>query len=146
MYKLNEKLVSSLKKKEKEDLVEELKKTVTPDDVIAAILSFLTVEKIPLDVKKIHTAISELKKKHPKMFKQFVFSRKDYYPYSTLLERVLFRLQNSDLINTVNPDFKICIVSKKSKTFIKDNILTLFKDEDKKKLGEMGTFFQQYVS
>lgn len=146
MYKMNENLVfPGLAKKKREQLIERIKKTVMPDDVIASIFSFLTVEQIPLDVKKIHSAIFELKNKYPEMFKEFVFSRKDYYPHSVLLERVLFRLQNADLINTVNPDFKVCIVSKNSKRYIKQNIVTLFAVEDKNKLAEMGQFFQKSV-
>ncbi len=79
------------------------------------------------------------------MFKEFVFSRRDYYPYSVLLERVLFRLQNADLINTVNPDFKVCIVSEDSKKYIKENIVTLFTAPERSKLAEMGAFFQKTV-
>lgn len=145
MYRSNEKLVFRLREEKKEELIKQLKNTTTPDDVIASIFSFLTVNQIPLDIKRIHSAFFKLKQKYPDMFEQFVFSRKGYYPYSTLLERVLFRLQNSDLINTINPDFKICIISKESKKYIKKNILLLFKEEDRSKLAEMGKDFEEFV-
>lgn len=147
MYRVNEKLISPpLNPKKREQMVSELRKSVVSDDVIAAIFSFVEAEKIPLDVKKIHSAIFKLKQRYPEMFKQFVFSRNDYYPYSVLLERVLFRLQNVDLINTVNPDFKICIISNESKDYIKKNILPLFEQEDRKKLQKMGEDFEKIVS
>ena len=145
MYRSNEKLVFRLEEEKREELIKQLKTVVTPDDVVASVFSFLTVDEIPLDVKKIHSAFFELKREYPDMFRRFVFSRKDYYPHSALLERVLFRLQNSDLINTINPDFKICIIPKKSKTHIKQNIVPLFEEEDRKKLEKMARVFEETV-
>ena len=147
MYRVNEKLISPrLNPQKREQMVSELRKSVVSDDVIAAIFSFVEAEQIPLDVKRIHSAIFKLKQQYPKMFKKFVFSRNDYYPYSILLERVLFRLQNADLINTINPDFKICIISKESKGYIQKNVLPLFEQEDRKKLQKMGEDFEKAVS
>lgn len=143
---MNEKLIfQGLEEKKRKELVDQLKKSVMPDDVIAAIFSFLTVDKIPLDVRKIHSAVFKLKQENPEMFEDFIFSSTDYYPYSSLLERVLFRLQNADLINTVNPGFQKCIVSEESKEHIKKDILPLFRDEEKKKLQKMGEAFQKIV-
>lgn len=145
MYRSNDKLILRLKEERREELIKQLKNVVTPDDIVASIFSFLTVDQIPLDVKKIHSAFYQLKQEWPKMFNQFVFSRKGYYPYSNLLETVLFRLQNSDLINTINPDFKRCIVSKESKSHIKKNILPLFGEEEIKELAKMGQVFENLV-
>lgn len=145
MYRSNEKLILRLKKEKREELIKQLKNVVTPDDVVASIFSFLTVDEIPLDVKRIHSAFYQIKQEWPNMFNQFVFSRKGYYRYSNLLERVLFRLQNADLINTINPDFKRCIVSKESKQHIRKNILPLFGEEEKKKLAKMGQVFENLV-
>jgi hypothetical protein len=147
MYRRNEKLLfKGLEPARKTEMIEELKNSVAPDDVVAGILASLTVEEIPLDVKRIHTAVYKLKQKYPEMLKPFVFTEKDYYPYSVLLERVLFRLQNADLINTINPDFKVCIISNSSKNHIKKYIVPLFKEEDREKLIQMGKAFQNYVS
>ena len=119
---MNKSLIfTRLKKNEKKALSDRLQKTTAPDDVIAGILSFLTTENIPLNTGKIHTAVFELKKKEPEVFEDFVFTTEDCYPHSALLERVLFRLQNADLISTVNPDFKQFIVTKASKRHIKNN-------------------------
>ncbi len=146
MYETNSKLVfEGLSKEKRDKLVGQLKKAIMPDDVIAGLFSFLTVEKIPLSSNRIHSAVYKLKGKYPEMFEDFVFSTKDYYPYSALLERVLFRLQNADIINTINPDFKKCIVSKESKEYVKKKILPLFGTEEQKKLEDMGKIFQDAV-
>lgn len=147
VYRMKEELAfRGIKAERREKIIRGLKNITAPDDVVASILSFLSVEKIPLDVKRIHSIFSELKKKFPEFFEEFVFSENDYYPYSGLLERVLFRLQNADLINTVNPDFKVCIISNESKDHIKKNILTLFKGEDQEKLHQMGEIFEEALS
>jgi len=146
MYKMNKDLLfSGLNSKEKKAITGKLKSTVTPDDLIASMLSFLTVDRIPLNSNKIHSAVFRLKQKNPEMFKDFVFATKDYYPYSALLERVLFRLQNADLINTINPDFKECIIGKRSKRYIQSHILPLFGDEKKGKIKELGESFQRDI-
>jgi hypothetical protein len=143
MYTRDEKLLfKGLEPQRKTELIEELKKSVASDDVIAGIFGSLTVDEIPLDVKRIHTAIYRLKQKYPEMLKQFVFTEKDYYPYSVLLERILFRLQNADIINTINPDFKVCIISESSKTYIKRDIISLFGEEEQNKLKQMSKAFQ----
>jgi hypothetical protein len=146
MYKVNKELIfPGLTPKEKKTIIGKLRKTVTPDDVVAAVLSFLTVDRIPLNSSKIHSAFFKLKQEHSEMFRDFVFATNDYYPYSALLERVLFRLQNADLINTINPDFKECIIGKRSKTYIQKHILPLFDSEDRRKLKELGETFQRTI-
>jgi len=146
MYRMNKDLaLKKLTEKERAKLVNQLKNTVAPDDVVAAILSHLSKEEIPLNVHKIHSAVFKLKQKNPEMFEEFIFSTKDYYPYSYLLEQVLFRLQNADLINTLNLGFKKCIVSKESKAYIRKDVLPLFGNEDRKKLEKMGKTFEKAV-
>jgi hypothetical protein len=122
-----------------------IKKYITADDIIACILSFIKEEKIPLDSQKIHSTFYSLKKQFPDLLNEFSFSENDVYPYSKLLERVLFRLQNSDLISTINPEFRVCIITKESKQFIQERILPLFDESQQKKLKEMAKLFEQYM-
>jgi len=107
--------------------------------------SFLKKNEIPLNVEGIHRAFCDLKEKYPDVLEEFVFSRNDIYPFSPLLERTLFRLQNSGLISTVNPDFKKCIISRKSKAYIRKNILPIFRDEEKRKFEKMGKSFERRI-
>ena len=124
---------------------EHVKSVKTPDDVVAAMFSFFDGETIPLDVRKIHAAMYEVKKKFPEMLGEFSFSENDVYPFSRLLERVFFRLQNSSLISTVNPDFKECIIRSESKEYIEKNVLPLFEEDEKIKLEKMGKAFERLV-
>jgi len=147
MYSVNRSLVQDqLEDKQIRKIEEDLRSRKMPDDVVAGILSFLTVEKIPLDTKRIHTAMHEVKQEHPDMLESFRFSRGDLYPFSRLLEKTLFRLQNSSLISTTNPDFKNCIVSRESKEFIRRNILPLFSRNEQQQLQEMGRSFERLMT
>jgi len=123
-----------------------VKSVKTADDVVAAMFSFFDSETIPLDVRKIHTAMYEVKREFPEMLKEFSFSENDVYPFSRLLERVFFRLQNSSLISTVNPDFRECIVKNESKKYIRENVLPLFENDEKIKLEKMGKAFERLVT
>lgn len=146
IYSVNKKLITKLKTSELTTYARNVKSIKTPDDVVAGMFSFFARETIPLNVRKIHTAMYKLKKKFPEMLEEFSFSENDLYPFSRLLERVFFRLQNSSLISTVNPDFKECIVRKESKEYIHKNILPLFEKDEQTKLKRMGQDFERLVS
>lgn len=130
---------------EKEEIVKRIRQCITPDDIIAAMFSFLDKEEFPSDIAKIHTALYNVKKQFPRLLEEFIFSENDVYPYSPLLERVLFRLQNSGLISTVNPEFKKCIISNESKKFIKKEILPLFDKDKQKEIFNMGKLFEKLL-
>ena len=146
-YVVNKKLIAPrLEEEKRQEIAKNLERCKTSDDIVATIFSLVQTERIPLDVRRIHTAIHELKKKYPEMLTKFTFSQKDVYPFSRLLERVLFRLQNSSLISTVNPDFKICIVSKESKEYVHKNIQPSFSDDEQEKLKQMAKMFERLVT
>jgi hypothetical protein len=137
---------SESSKKTKYGLIKRILQHKTPDDVIAVMLSFLDLEQIPSSYRVIHTCVNRLKEEYPELLEEFVFSHGDFYPFSRLLERVLFRLQNSGLINTINPDFDVCVIPIESKKYIKDNILPLFSEEEQRKLKEMSVKFQELLN
>jgi len=147
MYVANAELRSAqMDENRKKELLQRLIRTKTPDDKVAAMFSFLEKNEIPLDSEKIHRAFYKLKEKYPGILEEFVFSRNDIYPFSSLLERILFRLQNSGVISTVNPDFKRCMISDESKNHIREHILPIFQDEEKHKLEEIGKMFEQLMT
>jgi hypothetical protein len=132
--------------KTKEKLFKELNCTKTSDDKVAVMLSFLDKEEIPLDTERIYQSFFKLKQKYPEFLKEFVFSRNDVYPFSSLLWRVLFRLQNAGVISTVNPDFKRCIISDKSKDYIRKNVLPIFSPAEQVILADMAKIFEKSMS
>ena len=146
IYSINKKLVTKLKSSERTRYAKNVQSCTTPDDTVAVMFSYFRSENIPLDVRKIHSTLCELKKKYPEMLEEFSFSKNDVYPFSRLLERVFFRLQNSSLISTVNPDFKECIIKADSKEYIRKNVLPLFKKVNQVKLEKMGKEFEQLVT
>lgn len=127
------------------DIKNRIQQYVAPDDIIAAMLCFFEEKEFPLDTSKIHKALFHVKEKYPELLNEFSFSVDDVYPYSRLLEMVLFRLQNADLINTLNPGFKVFIIPEKSKQFIQKNILPLFSKEQQEKLACMGKLFEKLL-
>jgi len=132
-------------KGERQKIIKDLQQCITSDDVIATMISFLGGEQFPLDSRKIHSAVHEIKTKFPELLAEFSFTRNDVYPFSRLLERVLFRLINSGLVYYIGPDMKVGIISNKSKQHIKKNILPLFGREDQEKLAQMGRLFEQLI-
>lgn len=136
---------NKLSKERKKEFLQQLTCTKTSDDKVAVMLSFLKKKEIPLDTEKIYRSFYKLKEKYPKVFEEFVFSRNDVYPFSSLLSRILFRLQNAGIISTVNPDFKRCIISDESKTYIQKNILPIFQPREQEKLKEIAKMFEQLM-
>lgn len=129
----------------KQKILDEIRNQKTPDDIVAVMLSFLKKENIPANFKTIHSSVAILREKHPHLLNRFTFSSTDIYPFSRLLERVFFRLQNSGMISTVNPDFKVCIISKESKNYIKKNILPIFSDDEINEIKKMSSEFEKII-
>jgi hypothetical protein len=130
---------------EKQRIREAIQRCITPDDIFAAMISFLKVEDFPLDSQKIHTAVYRVKEKFPELLAEFSFSANDVYPYSKLLEKIIFRLMASDLISYIAPDMRVGIITNESKQYIKKHILPLFDQKDQEKLAQMGRLFEEFI-
>lgn len=90
-----------------EELANKLRNAITPDDIIGAMLCELKdKEGLPIDPGKIHGAVQKLKERFPDLLEEFVFFKGDAYPFSNLLERVLFRLESSHILSTLNPYYE----------------------------------------
>lgn len=128
---------------DKEVLKERIRQCVAPDDKIAVLFLQIKGEKFLLDIQKIHSAVKQLKGRFP-LFDEFVFTRNDVYPYSPLLEKVIFRLIQCDLIQYLS-DMKTGIISAESKKWIRENVFPLFERKEQKKLIEAGKLFVQLI-
>jgi hypothetical protein len=137
---------AKMSKKSKKEFRQLLNCTKTSDDKVAVMLSFLEKKEIPLDTERIYRSFYKLKEQYPEFLEEFIFSRNDVYPFSSLLWRILFRLQNAGFISTVNPDFKRCIISDESKAYIQKNILPIFHAKEQEKLKEIAKKFEQSMS
>jgi len=147
MYQISQNLIPERRGGEERTKIElDIKSYTSSDDVIASMICFLDDEEIIADPRTIHISIEKLKGDYPDLLDDFIFSRGDIYPFSRLLERVLFRLQNSGVIQMINPNFDKYRIPQKSKESVKRIILIKFSEEDQEKLEEMSGKFKEYLS
>lgn len=87
-----------------------------------------------------------MKESYPDFFSDFVFSRGDIYPYSKELERILFRLQQSNILGTINPSFENYILKKESKKVVLKHLTEKLSSDDRKLLDEMNEKLEGFLS
>ena len=106
-------------------MLSEKARKFSPDDVITALLAFLPPE-FSNDPEKIHKKIYELKQKekYKDLLKDFEFIDYSRFPYSPLLGRIFNRLQESRLLSSRNPDYRVYQIKDKSKDAIESYFLT----------------------
>jgi len=128
-----------------QELVRELRKAVAPDDVIGAMICQMKNKDLPTDPKTIHGAIKKLKEHYPDLLKDFVFFKGNNYPFSELLERVLFRLESSLLLSTLNPSYE-----KYARINCNQQTEKIFKEkftsEEYEKIKEMAFEFEKLIT
>ena len=99
-------------------------KEFSADDVITALLFFLPKD-FSNDPEKIHRKIYELKQKeqYKDLLKDFEFIDYSRFPYSPLLGRIFNRLQESRLLSSRNPDYRVYQIKETSKDAIESYFL-----------------------
>lgn len=124
-------------------MAKERTKPFTPDDVIAALLTFLP-DKFSNDPSKIHTKIAELQRKneYKDLLEDFEFIDYYPYPYSPLLGRILNRLQESRLLSSLNPGYEVYVMEDVSKDAIRSSILEKKLSAQHAKLEQMALELQ----
>ena len=147
MYKISDNLISQkMDEKRREEMWQAIREYRSPDSIIAYLFASLDREQIPTAEKKLHSAISELKKGYKTdLFENFTFSRGDIYPFSKELERVLFRFQQSSILGTINPTMEYYKFSSESKEIVKRHYSDKFSGEEKKLLSEMGNRLKELL-
>ena len=100
-------------------------KEFSPDDVITALLVFLPDE-FSNDPEKIHTTIRKLQQeeKYKDLLEGFEFINYLRFPYSSLLGRILNRLQESRLLSSRNPGYMVYETEKSSRDAIESYFLS----------------------
>ncbi|MHA1483601.1 MAG: hypothetical protein ACTSQA_09260, partial [Candidatus Heimdallarchaeaceae archaeon] len=76
---------------------------------------------------------------------EFVFSRGDLYPYSKELERILFRLQQSKILGTINPSYENYILTNESKEVVVEHLTNKFSECDRELLLEMSKKLEGFL-
>lgn len=95
--------------------IEELKQYVaqntTLDNLIEAIIYKSKQEKIPKSQAFIQQAFYNLKKTIPELFEDLIFDDSGVTPFSYELDSVLFRMEASSILSTLNPTYKNYIIT-----------------------------------
>jgi len=128
-----------------DELKKAIRETITPDDVIKALLSQMKTNQITKDPEKIHKAIYTLKQKYGYYFQEFEFDCSGLTPFSDLLDRILFRLETTSNLGTVNPRYLIYELTQDTKQDLKDDSLVKFNPEDQKRLTAISWEFEKLV-
>lgn len=99
-------------------------KPFSPDDVVAALLTFFPRE-LSNDPAKIHSTIKRLQEReeYRDLLEDFEFLDYYPYPYSPLLGRILNRLQESRLLASLNPGYEMYVIEDISREAIRSGIL-----------------------
>lgn len=127
-----------------EELKNLVQTTVTPDDVVKAILSQVKIERITKDPERIHGAIYALKQKYNEVFKDFDFDKSGLSPFSDLLDRILFRLETTRVLGTLNPAY-LQYELPEERSFLKSS-LNKFPQPEKERMISISNEFEELVA
>lgn len=147
MYTIPEKLKSkSLSNYKRRKITKEIQTYRSVDDVIAYLLALREKDKMTADDEVIHHAFYELKKDHPELLKDLVFSRGEIFPYSNELQQSLFYLQNVGIMEAINPVYEVYRVPKKSRKAIISHLSNSFSVSEKEELSQMSKKLEALLS
>lgn len=88
------------------ELCIEVQNEVTRDDVVEAIIYKSEQTKIPKSQAFLQQAFYRLKQEVPELFVDFIFDESGITPFSDELDSILFRLEASTVLSTLNPAYK----------------------------------------
>lgn len=111
-----------------------LREEATPDDVVEGLLGHFEGTAIVKDPERIHRAFCRLKPSFPELFRDFLFDTSGPVPYSRMLDRVLFRLETSTVLGTINPQYVRYEISTDTKAALRNAVQHKFRDDVKEQL------------
>jgi len=95
------------------DLKKELQEKITPDNIVEAIifkanetLKETKYNTIPKHGAFLQTVFHNMKNEVPDLFSDFIFDESGINPFSNELDSILFRLEASTILPTLNPSYK----------------------------------------
>ena len=89
-----------------DDLCMEVQNETTMDDIVEAIIYKSKQTRIPKSHAFLQRAFYRLKKETPELLSDFIFDESGVTPFSDELDSVLFRLEASTVLSTLNPSYK----------------------------------------
>lgn len=127
-------------------LLDMLRTTITPDDVIMTMLSTIKANTLTKDLTKFHRSIFLLKNDadFSELLRDFEFTTKGLSPVSDLLESVLFRLEVASILPTKNPTYEFYDISD-TKSILARNI-SKFSNVQQSLISRMGERFETLMN
>jgi hypothetical protein len=120
----------------------EVQNEPTKDDLIEAIIFRSGKNILPKSQDILQKSFCNLKKKEPELFSTFIFDESGIAPFSDELDSVLFRLEASTILSTLNPTYKSYSITSLS---LLEKSYKKFKDNKKAKIDECALTFAQYI-
>lgn len=111
-------------------------------DILKAILAFTESDCFDGTPRKIQSAIYNLKKNYQGVFEDIDFNLNQLYPYSEKLERMIFRLKHSMVINVDNPEYRKYRISGPVKMEMKKEAEEKYDNETLETIKKMSRDFE----
>ena len=127
------------------EFIESMNSRVTPDDTVKALLSQISVSQLAKDPEKIHRAFYRLKVDHQELLRDFDFDTSSSVPFCDLLDRILFRLETSTLLGTLNPNYARYEIPDSTKADFRDGALAKFSTELRCDIEKAGRRLEELI-
>ncbi len=142
----NELKSKKLTPSQREKIISSIREYRSTDDVIAYVFAKTKPTEVTADDERLHSAFCQLKKEHPRLLEGVIFTSGDIFPYSHELQRSIFNLQSSGLMEAPNPVYESYKMSNESKRLLLKRLLPVFSTSEKAELDQMTERFRQLLS
>ena len=134
-----------ISRSEKTRIVRAIKKYKSVDEIISYVFSVLEIEEITADDRVLHSAFFKLKEKHSDLLAEMTFTCRQIFPYSADLQRAVFNLQRSELMEAPNPSYDFHVMKKKDKTIVRASLLKSFSQKERQELAQMARELKELI-
>jgi hypothetical protein len=147
MYDISEKLKSKpLSNYKKRKIRREIREYRSISDIITYLLVHLQKEDLTADDEILHCAFHQLKENHSGFLDNLMFTRGDLFPFSNELQRALFNLQTSGIMEAINPIYEVYRIPKETKEKVRSLLSNRFSDSEKEELSQMSRELESLLS
>ncbi len=124
-------------REKRDSVIKRIKNYKSVDEVVAYLFATIGDEDITANDYVLHSAFYELKKKHPELLDELSFTSGQIFPFSADLQRAIFNLQRSELMEAPNPSYEYHVMKKKDKDVLKSDLAKVFSKQNKAELTTM---------
>ncbi len=142
---INQKERKKTSDEEKAALIKSIQGYKTTDETIAYLFADIDQTDITANDSVLHSAFHELKRKHPKLLEGLTFTCGQLFPFSIELQRAIYNMQKSDLMEAPNPGYDYHLIREKDKETIKSDMDGLFSAEEKAEISVMAKELKTFI-